>query len=416
MKNVFLSVIFLLHISNIKMNESNEFFRKCALMILKHEQLNFVTKNLIYILHDNNESENNFISSLIKKINKPLIISDKILNSFRDFHRIIPGVYLLYAVNFEKFKLIFLNLNKTHPNWHPTSKFVIFVQQVINDEEKIIQNIIEILKTVNVYDFEIIIEFTRKKHFMDIFTWFPFNKNNKCGNFTNITKVGNCTEKGLTLNISLNEEKIPNKKLPEGCVFKVCGFHWPPYTYQEFPENNFTTKNTTRRQINFISGYNVLTIEAMSHRHNLKIQYVPVEEGARWGMILDNGTWTGALGILQSGKAEAAIGGALQTFLRFDAFDCSPTFTSLFFKFYMPLPTKIPHWKSMIDIFSSKFWIIISVVYIATSVFIRQLSIFSNDKEKNHFKHFRNCFLTLWQVTVGSPSHHIPQSMAVSIL
>lgn len=269
------------------------------------------------------------------------------------------------------------------------------------------------LKLAHVYDFEVLI-YDYAKARVDIFTWFPFSAANKCRRYFNITQIGRC-EPNTTLRLrNSNVDKIPDK-LPKNCVFKVCGFHWPPYAYEDPQTMKRGSNKTVKNSINFVGGFHFNTVQALGFRYDVRIQYVPVEEGSRWGMVLGNGTWTGALGALQSSKAEAAIGGALQTIARFSVFDCSSTFNPLFMNFYLPLPDKLPHWKSLLDIFSPSLWIFLVAVYVITPFFIRFLSAWSPIDERSYFKQFVTCFFTLWPVAVGSCAHCIPKSLAVCI-
>ncbi len=386
--------------------ENFDFLTKCA--ILTFQNISTEKKDLIYILRDDMVTETAILEP--QKLNRPVILTNEILQSFHELDRINPTAYLIEASNFSHFETFFTGLNTTHPNWHPISKFIILIRHGSSlGEFTIVRKIAEVMKIVNAYDFAVLIGHLPGS-VINIFTWLPFSRKNQCTRYFNITLLGTCINGALENQKNLWPTKLPNT-LSKGCIFPVCGFHWPPYSYKNLSAANATSSSES---INFVDGYHVRTVEALAQRHGLKIQYISVEDGARWGMIMENGTWSGTLGVLQSGKAQAAIGGALQTLLRFNAFDCSPTLTSLFMKFYLPLPAKLSHWKSMVEIFSPALWLTIFIVYIGASIFICSLSKFSPLHEREHFKNYMNCFLTMWRIALGSSAYCIPRSPAVS--
>lgn len=391
---------------SLNYNEDISFTSQCAVKMLHN--VPYKENDFVHIIAMAQMDEQFFLS-LILKLNRPVIIARKLLNSFSELQPMEPSAHFIYIDNLENFKTGFSRLNTTHQNWHPTSKWIIFFQS--GHEKNITDAVARILNTVHVHDFEVLI-YNHLQVAVNIFTWYPFSAANKCRRYFNTTQIGSCQPHDATLRIDnkIKIEKIP-KKLPKNCTFKVCAFHWPPYAYED-PK---TMKRVSNKTVSFVGGYHINTVEALAHRYDARVQYVAVEEGSRWGMVLDNGTWTGALGALQSSKAEAAIGGALQTISRFSVFDCSSTYNPLFMKFFAPQPDKVPHWKSLLDIFSPSLWVFLVTVYICTPFFVRFLSTLSPTDEKNSFKHVITCFFTLWPIAVGSCSHCIPKSTAVCI-
>lgn len=394
-------------VSFLNYNEDISFTSKCAAKMLQN--VPYKENDFVHIV-PLAKMDKQFFLSILLELNRPVIIAEKLLNSFSEIRPMEPSAHFIYVDNLENFITGFAKLNTTHQNWHPSSKWIIYFHSGLTGEN-ITDTVVRILKKVHVYDFEVLI-YDHLRAAVNISTWYPFSAANKCRRYFNITQIGNCQPHSATLEITNKIEKIP-KRLPKDCIFKVCGFHWPPYAYEDPKTMKRPSNKTVKYSVNFVGGYHINTVQALAFRYNARVQYVAVEEGSRWGMVLDNGTWTGALGALQSSKAEAAIGGALQTMARFSVFDCSSTFNPLFLKFYVPLPDKLPHWKSLLDIFSPSLWIFLVTVYICTPVFVRFLSSLSPVDEKRNFKHVINCFFTLWPIAVGSCAHCIPKSLTV---
>lgn len=407
--NAFLSFSLYSIVSSLNSSEDFSFTSKCVTKMLQnvpHQENDFV--HIIPLAEMNKQ----FFLSILLELNRPVIIAEKLLNSFSELRPMEPSAHFIYVDNLENFKTGFAKLNTTHQNWHPSSKWIIYFQSG-HVGENITNTVARILKKAHVYDFEVLI-YDHSKATVSISTWYPFSVANKCRRYFNITQIGICQPRNTTVKMVSKIEKIP-KRLPKDCIFKVCGFHWPPYAYEDPKTMKRASNKTVKYSVNFVGGYHINTVQALAFRYNAQVQYVAVEEGSRWGMALDNGTWTGALGALQSSKAEAAIGGALQTMARFSVFDCSSTFNPLFMKFFVPLPDKLPHWKSLLDIFSPSLWIFLVTVYICTPVLVRFVSTLSPVDEKRCFKQVITCFFTLWPIAVGSCAHCIPKSLTVRI-
>lgn len=397
-------------------NSINDLYLNCSLLLLENVTSEFYS-NSVYLIRDN-YSDDDFVTALVKWTRFPVIILDRILNSPILHRNIVPIAYFVYSLNYNTFESIFRKLNTSHPNWQPRAKFMVLLQKIEPTKDReILENIARILYGVNVFNF-VILKSSPNADFVNFYTWFPFSEASRCGTSINVIKINECTGGKFVNDVKLHiEKKTPSKELIRGCTLRVGAFHWPPYTFQngstviQVPQKNILQP----KSIKFVNGYHVQTINALSQVYNLKIQYIGIEEGNRWGVLLDNGTWTGGLGSLQDGTADILIGGSLQTSLRFSHFDCSPTYNSIFLKFYLPLPGKLPHWKNMIHVFSYTFWISISTIYTGTSIFICILSRVSVYPEKPYFASYVNCFLTLWRVTLGLPANCIPKSKSVRL-
>lgn len=386
------------------MESKSNLFEKCINSAL--QPLEYTLGKTIYVIisMDRNDEEGVILAAMtIRRLNQTVIIANKILRFFNEFHRLIPSGYLIVISSLENLERMLKRIDVEHYNWYPRSRFVIvFSKTNVSPSNTARHSVEKAVIMLREYDINDVLVLSVDLHnTVQAFVWFPFSVRNQCRSEVHVTLLDRCTFERSTFVKNLYPSKIPFKF--RGCTVTMSGFHWPPYVYVDDQTKNFN------------SGYNVETMNLLAERHNLTLRQILPEEGSRWGSLLDNGTWTGGLGLLQNSKADVSMGGSLETVMRINRFDFSNTYNSIYMKFYLLLPSKLPHWKNMIDIFSPEFWAIILAVYFIISAMMYFVSILNRDMEKEYYKNFANCLLTLWKVAFGNSANCIPNSPAVRI-
>ncbi|XP_065219746.1 glutamate receptor 2-like [Planococcus citri] len=374
-------------------------FGNCIISALR--PLENIDGNFIHIFSHDGNLNGNLFHNIAHRSNQSFIISNKIIKFFNEYYRRIPSAYVIFTPSLHHLRKLFDVIDVSHYNWYPRQRIVVvFTETVVSSNERLIAEDIVII--LNDYDITDVLILLNSKHSTRAYTWFPFSARNHCRTRAHVTLLDECGEKRPIFRKNLYPTKIPQKFT--GCVFTMGGFHWPPYVYYD---------NITK---NFSAGYNYIALNLLAEKHNLTLKYASAEEGSRWGSQLDNGTWTGGLGLLQRSTADISTGGSLMTIMRMNTFDCSTTYNSIYMKFYLVLPSKLPHWKNMIDIFSTQFWSIIVAVYLIISFIMYFVSNLNKKAEKLYYRRLSNTFLILWGVAFGNSTNCIPKSQAVRII
>lgn len=370
-------------------------FGNCIISALR--TLENTDGNFIHIFSNDGNLDGNLFFNVARRLNQSVTISDKIIKSFKEFYRRIPSGYVIFTSGSNHLRKLFDLIDVSHYNWYPRQRIVVVLTKpVMRTNERLIAE--EIVLILNNYDITDALILVNDEESTRAYTWFPFSVRNQCKTRAHVTLLDECAEK-KNFTKYLYPLKIPQKFT--GCVFTMGGFHWPPYVYFDTTTKNFT------------AGYNYLAMNLLAEKHNLTLKFNSPEEGSRWGSQLDNGTWTGGLGLLQRSTADISTGGSLMTTMRMNTFDFSTTYNSIYMKFYLVLPSKLPHWKNMIDIFSPEFWSTIVAVYLITSFIMYSVSNLNKKAEKLYYRQLSNSFLILWGVAFGNSANCIPNSQAV---
>ncbi|XP_071532715.1 glutamate receptor ionotropic, kainate 2-like [Panulirus ornatus] len=83
-----------------------------------------------------------------------------------------------------------------------------------------------------------------------------------------------------------------------GAVLKVVTFEWEPSTLYHRAKNGSVTH---------LFGRDVDVVRALAPIFNFSVQFIEPPNGERWGSRLNNGSWSGIVGMLGRGDADAAI-------------------------------------------------------------------------------------------------------------
>lgn len=333
----------------------------------------------------------------------------------------VPSGYVFLVNNYCTFKSSVQTINHTHQSWYPRSKFIVcFYGQRgknLSSSERllIVKEVASILKKYNVFDFVVLIpsyRYNKSQPDVEIYSWFPFSSTNRCADVNQLnlidTWIGGRRFQNDGGAINLFAKKIPTKfdaaTHSPRCKIKITSFHWPPATLIDSGR--------------LVDGYNYLAIRLMADFRNLQLEFVPLQKKTRWGIMFRNGTWNGILGEVSKGRADVAFGGALQTLNRYMMYDMSVTFQSTYFKFYVPPPLKLPHWRNMIDIFSIWFWLTIGLVNTLVCLVVCAFSSLkmTRTRENPIFRNVLDCVFVLWPAMIGTSSNPIPRSTAVRIV
>lgn len=276
----------------------------------------------------------------------------------------------------------YLSLMKT---WSSRAKFII----LIHNYDDII---FYILAKYNIYDV-IVINLDNSSAY-DIVTYFPFDANSD-GNNRKMqpTKIGLCNN-GIVVNITeLFVNKLPVIWANTTITAKYLLF--PPYVM--YLDGKLT-------------GLEIQIVNLIADQMGFKINFQQ-NKGYGWGFILPNGTYTSALGDLQSKKCELVIGlfPGNDSFAK--DFDMSFNYLDDYLVWVVPRARLLQTWAKLIRIFNFQSWMMIFVMLIVIILTFYTISYQTANRIS-----LWNSFETTYSILLASAAFREPRYFRVRII
>lgn len=188
--------------------------------------------------------------------------------------------------------------------------FFLFV--LLNGASSECEEIFDTLWKRNIYNADVIFEDNDQ---ISVVTFMPFAAGFKCSNSQPVL-VNKFHDGSFANGIDFI---FPNKfKDLQNCPIKVITF-----------EDTYAVQKTTRGDGGFeLTGFDIELLKGLSMSLNFKADLRLLEIPDAWGMIHDNGSATGALGVLLNGSADIGIGNYFLKLNRLRFLDSSVTYDS----------------------------------------------------------------------------------------
>jgi hypothetical protein len=215
-------------------------------------------------------------------------------------------------------------------------------------------------------------------------------------------------------NTSLFPPKIP-KYLP-GCPIKISTFESEPAVmYPSFSEDGRTVIYESGLEINMLQMIQKATNISTVFRH-------PPSDGT-WGILLENGSWTGILRELIEGVSDMAFGALYyRCHISNDVIECTKPYIYDETIWYVPCAHSNPRWISLSRVFKLSLWLSFIMGYIIVSVIIWAIVKVSNavatiENQSSTYTNRTKCFLNVWAIILGvCATEDIPQKGVVRIV
>jgi hypothetical protein len=231
---------------------------------------------------------------------------------------------------------------------------------------------------------------------LEVFAWFPYQLPSLCGQVKKATLINTWVSDGEDIGRFLHEIPLFGKKIPSdihGCPIRVSAFAYSPFFIQNM--NNGKHKDT----VVFNDGLEFRLLKAIITATDISVTFhsYPVG-GDLWGRPLKNGSWTGILGQVLSGKSDVAICGLYYICHLSNGFECSMPYVFDKTLWCIPCPKPFPHWMSLSRVFDISLWLVFIPVYVIYSPLI-WVSVMLNNMQGNmehSYTSISSCFLNLW--------------------
>lgn len=269
-----------------------------------------------------------------------------------DGHRTIVNV----KVRLEKHNIILLDgihsfraLTSTASMYDGFYLFVLFNGTSCESKE-----IFDTLWKRNIYNVDVIFADNDQ---ISVVTFQPFTAGYKCSNSQPVL-VNKFHNGSFRNGIDLI---FPNKfKDLQNCPIKVVTF-----------EDTYAVQKATRSDGSFeLTGFDIELLEGLAKSLNFKADLRLLEIPDPWGMIHDNGSATGALGVLLNGSADIGIGNYFLKLNRLRYLDSSVTYDSFPLVFVIPPGAELSAIRKLLQPFEMVVWILMFATFVAALVTI----------------------------------------------
>jgi hypothetical protein len=253
-------------------------------------------------------------------------------------------------------------------------------------------------------------------HILDIYTWFPYHPPGHCTNVTDAVLfdrwVADETSNGRFLyNVPLFPSKIPDDF--HGCELRVSTFEFVPFVGRKK-----TTKNDPNKVI-FDEGLEIMLLEHICEKTNMSIHLLDLPaDGGRWGIHLENGTWTGVSGEIIRSYSDIATGNWWYRCHLIDEAECLTPHSVDQLRWYVPCAKPYPRWMSISRVFKLSLWFGFLSLYVIISIvmwLVVKLSsnISTEPIENQAYASLMKCLLNFWAIVLEESASNNPPHVAV---
>ncbi|XP_069943829.1 ionotropic receptor 21a [Cherax quadricarinatus] len=148
----------------------------------------------------------------------------------------------------------------------------------------------------------------------------------------------------FTTSTSLFPEKLSNL---QGALLKVSTFEWEPSVLY------YRDKNGT---VQFPYGIDIEVVNALSRVLNFTVVFEEPPPGEFWGVMNDNGSWSGMMGRLSRSEADIGVANLFLTLDRLGAVDYSAPYDAEVSCFMVRSDPLAPRWLSLVLPFQGATW------------------------------------------------------------
>lgn len=176
-------------------------------------------------------------------------------------------------------------------------------------------------------------------------------------------------------------------------------------------------------EVVYKGGLEIEMLQMIQKATNMSVVFRQPPSDGKWGILLDNGSWTGVLRELIEGVSDMAFGAVYyRCHISGDVIECTTPYILDETVWYVPCAQPNPRWTSLSRVFKLSLWLGFILGYIIISVLIWIIVKISNvvatvgNKSLTYTK-LAKCFLNLWAVILGvSATEDIPKNTVVRIV
>lgn len=288
-------------------------------------------------------------------------------------------MFLIFFIGTENDVIGLIEKIKKHKYWNSRAKFVICFQQLGELNFNLLNNIFEIFWKY--YIFNVII---LQQNDLELYTYFPYNFESKCGNNITSKYILNCLDLKI---IEYFLEKIPEDL--NKCNVTALSILRPPYVVK-LNGTGFSAKE---------SGFEVTILHTAAKKLNFTVVYLhnPYPDN---GYMASNGTYIMMYEMIHKNIANLMFNALMYNATYYWDFHLMHFSTIAKGYWWVPCAGRNPLWENMIYIFNKRLWFTIMCTVFANSF---AWWVFESYFERNKTE-FSYYFINTWAVLMIIPN------------
>ena len=296
---------------------------------------------------------------------------------------------------------------KYHNSWNPRAKFLILATQQQQNNTNFAADVLAVVWRFKVASAILVVTSTRG-FTLDIYTWFPYSVPGRCANIKDSTFLDQWLYENGTERFLYNKPLFP-KKIPHdfhGCPLRISTFEYPPFI--------FDIKHFDNGTIKFQKGLEFKLIELIAETTNMtKVFQKAPPDGGNWGVLLDNGTWTGITREIMEDYSDVGMAGWWYRCHLIKEMECPFPHLIDACRWFVPCAKPYPRWMSTTRVFKLPLWLSFLSAYVVASLAIWQVvkinnSISTEPIENQAYTSLVKCLLNFWAIILEESASNNP--------
>lgn len=304
---------------------------------------------------------------------------------------ILDAYNVFFIDGYESFERIFKKLNSDAFEFQ--GYYLVVITSLKGNHLEDTQKILEAMWSKHIVNVNVIFKTSDKgKEDILMYTYYPFTSAACEKVFLSLLTQFNLVKR----NSDFNYFPHKTKKL-HGCPIKVAAFNVEGFMMLERLEDGTI----------FPNGIDGLILRLIANDLNFKYELVIPEND--WGVKLPNGTFSGATGLILSGKVNMSLGHFMQTAARNSLMKGSMSYHIVKYAWIVPPGQEYSEFEKLVMPFGYVIWLCVAIVYILAALII--LIVNQQAKEFRDFVYGRNNKspgLNIVNITFGGSLNKIP--------
>jgi ionotropic kainate glutamate receptor 3/ionotropic kainate glutamate receptor 5 len=276
----------------------------------------------------------------------------------------------------------------------------------MGDPRSLVMGILEEMRQLKILNVVVLVDFNIRPHTLDLYTWFPYQEpSGKCEELQDIIlwNQWDITKGRFLRNESLFPSKIPSNL--RQCLIVASTLIFEPYVMPN---------TTDQLNITYEDGLEIMLFRFVTDAMNLRVNFrPPPSQNELWGQEVADGIWTGIRGDVTNGTADVAFSGMSLRSKVFQHMDGTKPYINGGIVWVVPCARKNPRWKSILLVFSSSTWFLITMAVFVSSIVMLCLEKFEFKRQENQNLSYGNitkCLTYAWAVLLGTAVPVVPRS------
>lgn len=297
-------------------------------------------------------------------------------------------------------------------SWNPYALFIIVLSiSNFKGHDKLSVDILNYMWSQNLFKSYILLSSLGNKSEFKLITSLPYSHSGLCRTIKNSNDLIVHHFNEFSSISGLHLTPFNSIKNFHKCTIYATTYPFPPYSIPDVSVSNNTTEYTYK------SGFEVSIVLLLAEISNISLVFrTPDINYNPWYEVLPNGSSIGMTDDLKIGKTDLAFAGVIPVPAAFHDYDYSKTYFFGSISWFVPNPNQIPHWQSLIKVFTIGTWFALILAFITITILFHIIQKITVSEEYGAYTEYISAALILFGIGIGSPSFKLPKNKYLKLL